>query len=218
MSENHHSADGDLRTNLRHRRTNMRRNSSIFGSEDLRINLAASKNLPTFEETAIFEGLPFSIPDPAYRRTISIFDLRSRRSNKFSPSSIFDRRLRKPKNPPFSIFGPKEWVEDRTEGGGERISSKMGSCSTSWVGRTENLPHLPSFRPEERKTFPSSTFSTRRTKDPLSSSSSDPPPLDHWPPAPFSYLSHPKLGHPSGGAGRGAAERGRAGRSILEAC
>ena len=92
-------------------------------------------------------------------RNLPIFVLRSRRSKnphllssepKIDEFSIFNLRFSAPKieDPPSSIFGPEEWVEDRTkEGGG--TSSKMGGFFEDWGG--------------------SSIFLVRRTKNSLSS-------------------------------------------------
>ena len=129
------------------------------------------------------------------RRTppFTIFEAEDRRT---PPSSIFDLRPRISKNPPSSIFGPEEWVEDRTEDGGGGNSSKIGEgffeygrgssvfrvrrtknplpSSIFGAGRMKNPPNLPPSRSEDRRTPPPS-------------SSSDPPSLDQWPPAPRSY-------------------------------
>ena len=48
-------------------------------------------------------------------------------------------------------------------------------------------PPSTTFGVVRTKNPPSATFSARSTKNPPLSSSSDPEPLDQWPPAPFSY-------------------------------
>ena len=165
----HHGADGDLRLNLRLRRSRMGGYSSIFGVEERR--WGGSSKMGGFFEDGVLRRTPLIFEEPSPLFEEPSFHLRRTPHLRYSApkieelpphlqSSIFgpeDRRTL-----PSSIFGPEEWVEGRTEEGGWDFFED-GEVLRRWGG--------------------SSIFRARNDKPPifhfLGPKNEEPPPIFH---------------------------------------
>ena len=140
--------------------------------------------LPSSKSPSIFEEPPHLRSSGPEDRRSPIFDFRSRRTKNLPhlQSSIFDPEDRR--TPPSSIFGPEEWVEDRTEVGGGRGFFEDGGGGFFKDGgiydltapkneeppvydlrgrKNEEPSPLPPSRPEDRGT-PAPTFFSFRPR------------------------------------------------------
>ena len=159
----------DLRPILRSRRSKMGGFFDLRGRRS-KVEDRGGSSILRLERSKMWGGSPIfwfrrSKNPPPY----TIFGAEDRRTPHLQSSTFGPEDRRVP--PPSTIFGPEEWVEDRTEDGeGGWDFFEDGGLLRRWEGvlrssvsedrRTPS--HLRSSGPEERRTPPSFTFSVGR--------------------------------------------------------